>query len=132
MSDQFKKLCGQVKIKSEWLSQRPDRAGRDAEWDKTATHWKVQLRLGKRSLTTYYSQGAAYTSEPDTAHVLSSLVSDADCGQYDFAEFCSNLGYDVDSIRALESWKACKAMHRKVTQFLGERFEEFADLAREF
>jgi hypothetical protein len=132
MNDEFRTLCEQVKITCEYLSERPDKVGRDAEWDRQASHWKIKLRLGKRSLTTYYSQGSAHTGEPDTAHVMSALISDADCGQYDFEEFCADLGYDSDSIKARNTWQACKSMHQKLNQFLGEKFEEFANLAREF
>src|SRR5947207_663766 len=73
------------------------------EWSQTATHWRCQFKVGRRSLTTYFSQGSAHTREPTAEDVLDCLASDATGVQNsrdDFDEWCSEYGYDTDSRKA--------------------------------
>lgn len=44
---------------------------------------------------------------PTLADVFCSLLSDADCGDRTFEDFCSDFGYDTDSRRAENTWRAC-------------------------
>lgn len=88
--------------------------------DFEGDHWKVRLTCQGRSLTTYFSQGYGHNGkEPEVEAVLSCLVSDAQAGQDDFEEFCSNLGYDNDSRRAERIHKACVSTGKRLEQFLG-------------
>lgn len=50
--------------------------------------------------------------------VLYSLLSDADCGQMLFDDFCNELGYDTDSIKHNEIYKACQTNAKKVRTFI--------------
>lgn len=46
--------------------------------------------------------------QPNMVTALWSLVSDAECGEnYDFAEFCSELGYNNDSINSKYIFESC-------------------------
>jgi hypothetical protein len=49
--------------------------------------------------------------KPTIANVLRSLMLDSDAGSESFNDFCSNFGYDNDSIKALNVYKACMDIH---------------------
>ena len=51
---------------------------------------------------------------PSKEEVLECLYSDADCGNDTFSDFCSNLGYDKDSRKALEIYLACQETALKI------------------
>lgn len=95
-------------------------------WGRGAHPYKVTLSFGRRRLTTPFFMGAARTSEPTAADVLSCLVSDVHSGEQSFEDFCSDLGYDTDSRRAEKTWKTCAAMAPRVRKFLGDHFDAIA------
>lgn len=45
--------------------------------------------------------------EPNAADVLYSLLSEGDALNCNFNDWCEELGYDKDSIKALETYEAC-------------------------
>ncbi len=60
-------------------------------------------------------EGGAYSVTPTSASVLYSLLNDARCGSdYDFEDFCSEFGYDEDSIKAYETYKACQKTSKQL------------------
>lgn len=131
MSANLKMLCNRVKISSQWLASRPDTDSK--EW-QGASHWRVTLRYGKRQLTVLYSMGAAHTGEPNAADVVHSILSDASIADSagSFEDFCSDLGYDNDSIKALKSYKACVRMAKKTAQFFGDDLQTFQEAAQDY
>lgn len=58
-----------------------------------------------------------YTVAPTQANVLYCLLADANCGDDTFDDFCSNLGYDTDSRKALETYLACQETNTKLNKF---------------
>ncbi len=110
------------------IDARPDTVGSD--WDATASHWKIQLRYGGKSLTTYFSQGSAHTDAPTVQDVLYSLILDSDSGADTFEDFCANCGYEVDSRKAEKTWKACKSINVRLSALLGNRYSAIADYVR--
>ena len=46
--------------------------------------------------------------EPKIKDVLYSLASDSDALEYQFSEWCDNLGYDLDSIEAKKIYESCQ------------------------
>jgi hypothetical protein len=86
--------------------------------------WKVQLRYKGRRLTVPFYTGSL-AGEPDAEGVIDCLLSDAQAGDQDFDEFCSDMGYDNDSRKAEKTWKACQALAPKIRQLLGDDFETF-------
>lgn len=58
-----------------------------------------------------------YAVTPTQASVLYCLLSDAQCGDDTFDDFCSNLGYDTDSRKALETYLACQETNTKLNKF---------------
>ena len=70
--------------------------------------YKCKLTYNKKSMNFNYSMGIALTENDITIDsCLYSLILDADSIEYTFNEFCDNFGYDSDSIKANNIYKAC-------------------------
>lgn len=66
---------------------------------------------------------------PAVADVLSCVLSDAGACDETFDEWAGNLGYDNDSIKALNTYLACQRNGEKVRRLLGvELFEQLRRL----
>lgn len=63
-----------------------------------------------------------YRKNPIASEILEFLYSDRDCGSYSFYEFCDNLGYDRDSIKALDTYRACMENAEKVNRLERQGF----------
>lgn len=105
------------------ITSIPRRSDRDqSQWDKDASHYQVTISVatdnGKkdRTYTSEYSQGSGIEGWPRARRVLESIVMDAQSGIADFDDFCSDFGYDNDSMSADRTWRAC----RKVTKFFNQ------------
>jgi hypothetical protein len=59
-------------------------------------------------------------SESDLLGALNCLASDATCAQGSFEDFCSELGYDLDSRKAYKVYKACLKQKSKLESILGD------------
>jgi hypothetical protein len=83
------------------------------EWKKTANKWKVRLIYFNTEFVTDFYMGPGLVDKmgrprkPIIKDVLYSMIAD-DVSNMDFAEFCDTFGYDNDSIKALEIFKACQ------------------------
>lgn len=55
-----------------------------------------------------------YRKKPSESDILECLYLDADCGSYSFNEFCDNLGYSNDSIKAFDIYRDCMEIAEKV------------------
>jgi hypothetical protein len=99
----------------------------DAEWARTARHWRVVLRRGSKRMAVPFSQGSAHTEPPSAAHVLDCLASDAQSVESarSFEEWASDFGMDTDSRKAERIWRLWVRQAAKLETFLG------ADLFRE-
>lgn len=66
----------------------------------------------KREYGPHYRNTVAYKQAqkpvaPSAADVLYSLLLDADANNSSFLDWCADLGYDSDSIKALNTYNAC-------------------------
>lgn len=99
----------------------------DPEWSRRASHWKCTI-IGpnRRKLTTYFSQGAAHTSEPTAADVLDCLASDASGAENarSFEDWCSEYGYDTDSRKAKRTYKVIQRQSESLKRLLGPELYE--------
>ncbi len=59
---------------------------------------------------------------PTVIEVMYSLLMDADSGDYSFEDFCGNFGYDEDSRKAEQTWRACQEQGRKLRTLLGSEY----------
>lgn len=92
------------------------------------THaYKVTLKFQGRQISSPFFMGPAHTSEPTAADVLYCLCSDARAGEQTFGEFCSDMGYDEDSRKAEQTWKACVSIAPRLRRFLRDSFDEVAN-----
>lgn len=99
-----------------------DGASREEQrWYREASHYKVTLLFGDRSITVPFSCGSA-CGKPDAATVLECLCSDATCPDT-FEAFCSEYGYDTDSRRAERTFQACLKTRDELREFLGDDFD---------
>lgn len=53
---------------------------------------------------------------PSAADVLHSLLMDSQAREQSFADWCADLGYDADSIKALNTYNACVATDNQLRQ----------------
>lgn len=70
----------------------------------------------------------------DLKDVERCLFNDAECfeSSSDFENFCFNLGYDTDSIKALKVYEGCKEIYLKLVQTIGsEKLREGIEYYRE-
>ena len=81
-----------------------------------------------------YSDELKAVSKPkplNIDNVLYSLILDSQAGSESFDDFCDNFGYDNDSIKANEIYRACRKNTKKVRTFLkdleqaGELFQDY-------
>lgn len=91
-------------------------AKKSDNWQDTAFHWLVTI--GGQTFDFY--TGSAWVEEPKSSYippkpippsyddVIHSLVMDASACEQSFEDWCSELGYDSDSIKALEIYRSCQ------------------------
>lgn len=91
-------------------------------------HWSCVFKSGRKRLTVVFSMGYGHNGKaPKVAEVLDCLSSDAASVEgHDFAEWCSEMGYDQDSRTAERTYNACVRQMRKLGQFLGA--DPYSDL----
>lgn len=68
---------------------------------------------------------------PQLAEVLYSLQVDCQVGAETHGEFCSNLGYDPDSIKAQDIYRCCQVILDGMHKLLRGGFDEFMKLREE-
>ena len=107
-----------VVIRAERVDRNPNM--RDQQMD----HWKVTLKTKRdrcRSLTLYFSKGYGHNgASPEVAEVLNCLASESSGTDQDFADWCSDLGYDADSREAERIYKVCLHQAGRLRRFLGD------------
>lgn len=83
------------------------------DWKRTANKWQVRLSYFDKEFITDYYMGCGLVREngqpkkPTVKDVLYSMMVDDVTGM-NFNDFCDNFGYDNDSIKALETYRACE------------------------
>jgi hypothetical protein len=92
--------------------------------DQPMDHWSVRLRchLCRRVLTVAFSMGIGHHGKaPTAAEVISCLADDASSVENasDFADWCSELGFDEDSRKAKRTYDVCVRQAAKLKAFLG-------------
>jgi hypothetical protein len=118
------------------------------EW--TCDQWQVKFKRGAQSFkkefdTQYYTGtglrkkvGKGYLAQvkpvaPSAASILHSLLSDGQALETSFEYWCSDYGFDSDSISALNTYKACCEIGKKLNMFFNhEEREQLAKLVEEY
>lgn len=68
-----------------------------------------------------------YIKAPTENDVYHCLFLDADCGSMSFNDFCSDFGYNNDSLKALDTYRACMENADKLKKALGNKYHEKRD-----
>jgi hypothetical protein len=58
--------------------------------------------------------------DPSAYDVLACISGDSYCADQSFAEWCGDYGEDVDSIRALQTFRRCSAFAKRLRAFFTE------------
>jgi hypothetical protein len=108
-----------VRMTATWVDSVPHR-DMDDDWNRTASHYRCVIRHEGKSMTVYYSMGAAHTSEPKLKDVLDSVASDSR-GVIDqgFEDWAGDYGMDSDSIKAWKTYRLCRKQAAKLAKLLG-------------
>ena len=83
------------------------------EWKKGTNKWQVKLVYLDKEFVTDFYMGSGLVDEmgkpkkPTKEDILFAMIMD-DVSDLDFNDFCSELGYNNDSIKALKVYEACK------------------------
>jgi hypothetical protein len=123
-------------VKAKWVVGAP---GPIPEGMRDMHPYTVTLTLGSKRITTPFFTGSAVkleerASQKVAADVLYGLVSDTQGFENarDFEDWASEYGYDVDSRKAERIYKNLSKIAPQVRDFLGERFDEFAEAAQDY
>lgn len=105
-----------IRMTTEQVDSRTD--GVDWQWE--ARHYVCSFNDG--AYCVQYSMGIGLTEEPTAEGVLSCLASDSALIENveNFEEFCSELGFDDDSIRELRGYELTVKQRDNLKRFLGE------------
>lgn len=103
-------------VKIDYVGEVPSKWGESTP--RTVDQWRVTLSskagfhsfdyftgLGLR--TKPNSWGQRKPKKPKVADVLHSLTMDASAADENFYDWCANFGYSDDSIKAMNTYKAC-------------------------
>lgn len=61
---------------------------------------------------------------PKIDEVLNSLFLDVRGGEYSFDDFCDNLGYSNDSLKALDVYRECMDLGKRLRKALGGEYHK--------
>lgn len=124
----LKSLSAKVRLDARFGARLP--TSKQDNWQRSANGWTCTLRYQGRRYTFDYWQGSAISHDPDAEGCLECLLSDAQAGEQDFHNFCSDMGYDEDSRKAEATWRACQRTAREMRRLLGGDFDLFAQAER--
>lgn len=82
-------------------------------------------RKGKRYTFNFGQSIAAGDKEPTMYDILTCLEK---YESRDFQDFCSNYGYDTDSIKAFNTYKAVDREYKAVVRLFGDIMEELQEI----
>ena len=102
-----------LNIEFESLKAFKTREDMNDEWNKKANKWQVKLVYFDKEYVTDFYMGPGLVDKmnkpkkPTKEDVLYSMITD-DVNNMTLNDFCNEFGYNEDSIKALEIYKACK------------------------
>jgi len=110
---------------------------KDGSHYKCTFHWKPSRLDGRPNagetvrLSVPFSQGSAWREPPIAADVMHCLLSDY-VSDISFEDWAEDFGFDVDSRKALATFRLCQKQSRKLDAFLGaDVFAELQNCERE-
>lgn len=95
------------------------------EWQRKANDWRVTLKYQGRRYSLDFWQGVGIKDAPTAEGVLECLISDTRSACGSFRDFCSDLGYSEDSIKAKRMYDACHRQDKHLKRLLGADYNLF-------
>lgn len=94
-------------------------------WNHRANSYKVTFKYNRKQFTIDYYMGTGLDESHLTIeNVLYSLLTDAQSTVYNFNDFCNEFDYDNDSNTALNIYKTCQSIYKKLHKmFTNEELE---------
>lgn len=94
----------------------------DQTWE--ANHYQITIfknrfERNSKQFIMFYSMGLGIKGKPDLTSVLECLQVDISSCNETFDDWCSNLGYDTDSRKALDTYLTCQNIESRLRLFLG-------------
>ena len=136
---------------------------KDDEWRSNCINHNVTIRRGASGINTNYSQGIGHLPKikayegisldahnarqraietgglgkklptPTLIEVMYSLLMDSNSELTSFADWCSDYGYEDDSIKALKIFEACRTVKLEMlSMFTSKEIEEMNDLLQDY
>ena len=100
--------------------------------------WRVTLTGNGGFWSTDYRTGlglrkAGRPCKPRKADIMHCLISDASAADENFTDWCETFGYSDDSIKALNTYKACIETARALRKYIGrEDLAAIAELLKDY
>ena len=114
----------QATFNIESLPIRITYAGESTPWgDRLSDQWNVTISSAAGHYSTNYYTGTGLRKQgkpvrPTNADVLHSLFMDASASDFNFSDWCDEYGYSDDSLKALNTYKACLDIARALRKHL--------------
>ena len=124
MGDTIERLTLAQFVERHGVTMTAKRCDRNPNMDREADmdHWRCTLRCHGRRVSLVFSKGFGHHGKPaELMDVLDCIVSDAAGVENarDFADWCGEYGYDIDSRRAERIWRACQRQAKQLRTLLG-------------
>lgn len=113
----------QIEMTKQRVEHRPD-GHMD---DKGMRHWLCTIKQVGRGnpavMTLFFSQGSAHTKPPTVEDVLDCIAADCSgaLNARGFEDWASEYGYDPDSRKAEDTYRACQIQLRDIERLLGAK-----------
>jgi hypothetical protein len=100
----------------------------NVEWEPNAKHYAFTISFDGKSLRGQYSQGSGIKTFPKCVDVLNALVCDASgIDGTSFDMWCGDYGYDTDSIKASETYRACLKESQDLKRVFGNLYTKLME-----
>jgi hypothetical protein len=121
--DRILSILDEISFENEYVG----RITKDNNWH--ADQWDCVIEYnGSRFSFPFYMGIGLNGKDPEKIDVLDSLLNDAKAGEMSFDEFCSEFGYDNDSIKHLKIHKECQKITDNIYNLFSENeFDELQD-----
>ena len=109
-----------ISMKCEEIDDNPNIIDRD--WCRSAHHWKCQLSMKRKRMTVIFSMGQLLHVKPNIETVVDCLIFGWTSAMNNpaFKDWCSEFGYDIDSIKAYKLFQLTKRVSIKFEKFIGK------------
>jgi hypothetical protein len=98
-------------IKVEFVGRVADQEWPHFLWNVTLQHkggfHSTQYKTGLGHVLTKQKWEEVVPTVPENATIMHSLLLDSDAGSMSFNDWCSDFGYDNDSIKAFKAYQSC-------------------------